>query len=137
LNEPVPFAQTYFASPGISPSPPFGVSAGNPGGSLQDTFLLSNAGVYELTYSGEFTEPGQLAIHYQAAGIGAFVRLPHSGKGRAVGSSMLGTSSLVNAAALSRVRVVNDTSIGALTPTPPASSGTGDLAVNLIIKQLR
>jgi len=136
LNMPVPFAHTVVETGGITQSPPFVASAANPSALLQDTFLLPTAGIYKISYLGEFTEPGQLAIHYQAGGVGAFARLPQSGKGRSGGETLLGGYSLVVALASSRIQIVNSISIGALTPTLPASSGTGDLSVNLIIERL-
>jgi len=110
LGFPIPFARVYLENGGITTSPPYVVSTANPAGTIPDTFLLPNIGIYKVQYALHFGQPSQVAIYYQAGGTGAFVLLEHAGSETTADARYFDSDFINNTVPRSRIRLISSTS---------------------------
>ena len=97
----------------------------------RETFLLSNAGTYQVQFQVSVNEPGQLGISLDGE------LLPYTVVGRNTGTSQLVGVSLISTAANSLLSVVNPAFNfnNALTITPSAG-GRYQVSAHLVITRL-
>jgi len=94
-----------------------------------NTFTLSSAGTYMVTFQVSTDEPGQLAVALNG------VVVPATVVGRATGTSQIIGMTIVTASAADVLTVVNSSSFSALTITPSAG-GTDPVSAHLTILRL-
>jgi hypothetical protein len=99
-------------------------------------FQLPSIGTYSVDFSVSVTEPGQLVVALDSAGV--VVELPYAVYGRATGTSQIaGDALVVTTVANSTVEIRNPAgNTPALTITPLAG-GVQPVAASLVIQHLR
>lgn len=101
-------------------------------GITDNTFNLTNIGVYEVNFQVSVSEPGQLILTLNG------VDLPYTVAGRATGTSQIVGMALVKTTSVNSILTVRNPSgnTPALTITPLAG-GTRSVSAHLVIKQIQ
>jgi hypothetical protein len=91
-------------------------------------FILATAGVYRVTFQVPVDQPGQLVVRINT------VQVPYTVTGRATGSSVIGATTLITAAAGDVLSITNtDNAVGGLGLTPFAG-GNEPVSATLLIE---